>query len=669
MGLKEEGVRAFGAWEPLSFLIRNGATGVNAPIEDVFAWRHSEEFVKGLKERGFNLYITAFSKGHGIEAEAEDHLDAKRVAALCHKHGIYAGGYVRYSTLIPDTMTKEIPDCLEKFSGKTVRGTYARYNTQYWRYMPCPTSREYLEYFNRLIAIAVKDIGFDLLHVDGMALRHEPDSCRCERCKNTFHDWLSARYPTAEARKKRFGYPHIDHLDLPDYTTGVDFASPLPVINDPLAQEWMFFKADLLAMIWKAIVNSAHEHNPHCLAQCNSSFYPTSNGMWFAGLDVVKLAAAGNYGFFSEEGAPPQLTSDGRLHGYFETFKKLRRLGFVTFAYNRDPETGAPPTDTERIKLHMAVQMAFNLDTTGVFCAVPSAEEFPQIDTGYARFHKEHRDLFLHATHAHDVAIYYSQRTNALNCGIPLATGQLTKDTLMRAHIPFGYLYSEKRSEINNFRAVVLPEVECLGDDEADAIACFVKDGGGLLIIGANTGRYDEFRKMRRKNILIEKLGIALPDTSAFVRRVEKGRVAYLKEMIPSEGSLGALVDASLKQTMPFPYLTSSEWRLPRNRGDLLRLLQWCAGDYRFSFTLPDTTVVEFLEQTNPSRFILHLVNYDLKRDVGSFEIRCNGFAASKAEIFTPEGAAPRARILSSVSNASIISVAGFKRYLIVVIS
>ena len=61
MGLREEGLRAFGSWEPLAHRIRSG--GAAERVQDAYDWEHTEEFIRGLKERGFNLFITHFSKG------------------------------------------------------------------------------------------------------------------------------------------------------------------------------------------------------------------------------------------------------------------------------------------------------------------------------------------------------------------------------------------------------------------------------------------------------------------------------------------------------------------------------------------------------------------------------------------------------------------------------
>ena len=55
---------------------------------------HSEEAVIKLKELGVTMAVIHFYKGFGLQAEKEQLQDAKKLAALCQKHGIRVGVYV-----------------------------------------------------------------------------------------------------------------------------------------------------------------------------------------------------------------------------------------------------------------------------------------------------------------------------------------------------------------------------------------------------------------------------------------------------------------------------------------------------------------------------------------------------------------------------------------------
>ena len=672
MGLREEGLRAFGAWEPLMHRLRTSPEGTHR-ITEAYAWEHTEEFIKGLKDRGFNLFITHFSKGYGIEAEAEERENTRRIVQLCHQHGIYAGGYIRYTTFIPETLAREVPDCIERFGALNSKGAYTRYNRQYWRYIPCPSSRQWLEYLDRLIGIAVGEIGLDCLHFDGLTLRAEPYACHCQRCCDRFRQWLRRRYPTPESQQERFGFTGLDYVAPPDFAVAAFEWTPLPVITEPVAQEWMWFRCSLLADGWKFVVDAARRRNPDVVIQGNSAFAPDRNNTWFAGVHLGDLVSAGSDGFFHEGGVSARLLPDHRLEGYFETFKKLRSLGVQTFTYNRNPGPDyGPITQPEQLKLSMAHQLAFNLDASGVFCHERAPGEWPFTVPEYMAFHRDRRDLFRDAALAPDVALYCSERTCALNCGTPLATHLIAFAALLRAHVPFSYVLDSRTAEIKPYRAVILPETECMTEAEAENIAAYVKAGGGLLVIGANTGAYDEFRRRRHTPPLTAALGIEWSDASpTFAARVGAGRVAFLPTLVTPQGTPASLVrDAVAKSNRAFWHLELHQWQPALNAVDLLHLLRWAAGGFRYELLLPDTVVAEFTRRAAPDREMIHLVNFDVEREVGPFEVKCRAKLVSTAEAFTPDGPPPDVHVDRHDADASsIIRVGGFHRYLVLSLS
>ena len=666
VGLRDEGLRAFGAWEPLAIRLR--AADDPRAVKDTYDWEHTEEFIKGLKERGFNLYITHFSKGYGIEAEAESREDTRRVADLCHKHGMYVGGYIRYTTFIPETMAAEIPDCVERFGGWNSLGKRTRYNKCDWRYMPCPTSSEWLEYIDRVIEIGVRDIGLDCLHVDGVSLRPEPYACHCERCRARFSERLRACYPDAESQMARFGFVGVDHIEPPDFTISHHSRCPLPVIHDTIAQEWMFFRCHLLGEIWKFIVDAARSRNPEIVVQGNSSFSPQVNGAWFGGARLSDLARAGSDGLFSEEGMAADLTPDGRLHGYFETFKKMRRIGIQVFAYNRGPDVGQIG-DPEKMKRSIAHHMAFNRDAAGVFCGRLAPGEWPASARDYLTFHRDRRDLFRDATQAHDVAIYYSEPTLALNCGEPRATLWNLATTLLRGHTPFGYMLETRREEMKEFRAVALPETECVSEAEADDIAGYVKQGGGLLIVGASAGRFDALRRAHRESPLMAALDLEWDEsTPAFTAHVGEGRVAFLPRIVTPQGASPDLVAQAVSEPIWF-HVCPDQWQTPINAMETLDMLRWAADGFRYEIVAPDTVVAEFTRQGSPPRELVHLVNFDVEREVGAFEVTLHGRSSAQVRAFTPDGDPPAVDVRAGAHGApAVVRVAGFHRYLVLTI-
>jgi len=670
MGLKEEGLRAFGSWEPLMHRLRLGSSNKHH-VEERYDWEHTEEFIKGLKERGFNLFITHFSKGFGIETEAEERENTRRIVKLCHKHSMYTGGYIRYTTFIPETMANEVPDCVERFGGVNSRGQCSRYNTQYWRHIPCPTSAEWFKYLEELIDIAVTDVGLDCLHFDGLVVRPEPYACHCDRCREKFREWLRERYPTADAQIDRFGFAGMDHIEPPDFSTSHVEATTLPVLSEPVSQEWMLFRCHILGEGWKFVTGAVRRRNPDVIIQGNSKFNAVCNNAWFSGAQLCDLARAGSDGLFSEENLGAGLLPDGRLTGLFETFKRLGAVGIQTFTYNRRsaPDHGTF-RDAECLKRSMAHQMAFNINAVGVFCEKDlSPGEWPFTIPDYMSFHRDRRELFSDVEWAHDVALHFSERTYALNSGTPLAAQHLAHRVLLRGHVPFGYLLETRREHLDNFRALVLPETECVTEEEADDLAAYVRQGGGLLVIGANTGRYDSFRREYETAPIMATLGVEWSDrSSSFTARVNEGRVAFLPEFITPQGSPAALVRQAVEEAgRAFYMIRAFEWQPPLNARDVLNLLRWTAGGFRYESTLPDTVVAEFTRQKSTGHDLIHLVNFDVKRDVGPFEILCCDRKVGKAEGFTPDNTGLAVEVHPGPGRtSSVIRVAGFHRYLII---
>jgi len=672
MGLKEDGIRTLGVWEPLAHEIRLGR-GADRDLEKDYQWTNSEKFVRGLKDRGFNLLITQFEKGYGLKAEAKGRQDTKRLVQICRKHGMYIGGYFRYSTFIPETIKQEIPDCVERFADATIYGPPSRYNDQYWRFMPCPSSNEFLEYFDKFIAIGVEEIHLDAIFVDGVALRLEPFSCHCPRCHEGFRQWLQDRYPTPDEQFKRFGFTGFDYVELPDPRFSPVRVWVNPILHEPIAQEWLFFRCHLLEKIWKFIVDAVHRRDPDCFVLGNTSLYPHLNIGSYSAVELARIFRCGSEGLFSEEHqySAAHLSDDDYLQGYFESAKKCRRHGISMFAYNCSGLLTGQPLDPEATRRSMAHQMAFTNDSTGVYAGQIADDGWPQPDTNYHFFHRDHRELFTSNKPAHDLAMYCSDRTRALNCGTPIVTDHLALDTLMRSHVPFGYLMAEDHADVFDYRAIILPEIECMTVEELETIVRYVKQGGGLVIISANTGRQNELGRLHQQT-LSDRLGLEFKaDTPAFTARLGKGRVAYVPMLVAPEGTPKELVAKAAKKTLPYFELEPPDWHGPRNADDLLNAVKWASQGFSFEVLVPRTTVVEFAVKNDSPRYLVHLVNFDLKSDVGPFEIITHGLGkVSKVQVFSPDEQTPKSKVCDADGPGQCcIQVGGFHRYIIVAIN
>jgi len=666
--LHRDGIRAAGCWECYVSRIRAGQSWAEANKH--FEWEHSEEFVKGLAERGFTLYITQFSKGHGIETERPWMERTKELVELCHRYGIAVGGYVRYTTIVPETLKLEVPDCVERFAGRTASGAYARYVWQYWRYIPCPCSQDWLDYFDRVIEIGVNEVRLDLLHVDGTTLWPEPEACHCPRCHAAFVEYLEQQYPEREARLRHFGFADLDHIELPYFGEPGAFQRPSR-LRDPVSRDWVLFRCARMTAIWDFIVEAVKRRRPEVWVEGNIKYEPGLNTAWQHSNDLYALHQVPGEGFFTEEANSPELRSDGVVLSYIPTFKKARQFRKRIFAYNRSgPPDYREFNDPERLSLGYAHQLAFNNDAMGCHVQFPVGG-FPVSHEPYVRFHRQHRDLYDSGEIIADVGVYYSTRSLTFSFEAPHLQIILAQQTLIHERIPFRYLFGEEVRSAGDFRVVVLPGMECMSEEEAAALAEYVRQGGGLVIAG-DTATRDENGYRLSESRLAAPLGLDWTSVGEATRAdVGKGRVAFIRRLLPDAENI--MDDGAQSGEWVEDFAKASDyhyavWRSPANAAEYLDALRWAAGGFTYEASASRGVVCEYVRQQEKNRDLIHLVNFDLERDAAGIEILCRGRGPVKAEVLTPDVCGAEVATHADDSG-TVIRLARLHRYAVVILS
>jgi hypothetical protein len=79
---------------------------------------------------------------------------------------------------------------------------------------------------------------------------------------------------------------------------------------------------------------------------------------------------------------------------------------------------------------------------------------------------------------------------------------------LIKNHIPFDIIAANKLdiSDLSRYKALILPNLVCISNEERDQILDYTINGGNLLITGEKAGTYDEFG-VKRKGTLWSDLG------------------------------------------------------------------------------------------------------------------------------------------------------------------
>lgn len=182
---------------------------------------------------------------------------------------------------------------------------------------------------------------------------------------------------------------------------------------------------------------------------------------------------------------------------------------FIDFAWRFVSETGAYQ------ELRMAQQLASGATLDYYLLGVMDQQDkkaFPAIERLY-KWHARNEEHYTGLSSAARVGLYHSfgtnayrGRTDARTAGAQAFRGAYRM--LLEARIPFDFISDEKLAEtdLDRYRAIVMPNVACISDGEAATLDAWVK-AGGLLIATGETGLYDE-RGVRREKPALESLPI-----------------------------------------------------------------------------------------------------------------------------------------------------------------
>jgi hypothetical protein len=571
-------IDAGGTHEPYSFLVRRGGQRLDARAQSERA--ESEATLRRLRDQGVEVFHTHLYKGFGMAAEMPEMEQTRRTAARAHSLGLKVDTYVQWNTLMYETFFAEQPaarDWVQRDAdGKPILLTYG-YGQSY-RYRPCFANPDYLAYLKRVVRYAVAEVHSDFLHFDNFDLNPEPESCHCPHCLRAFHRHLETKYPTVEARRERFALDNLQFVQPPVWNRD-NPPEKISAIRDPIIQEWIDFRCQMMSDALGEIAAYAKSLNREVVIEVNPHGITGGNRTLEAGLDHARFLKHTQV-FWTEEGTMAGLQPDGRLLSKIRSYKLARTYHNILFTYIN----GSP--------LAMAESLAFN-QTIGFAGADPISPTMRR----YIDFYRHNRALFNATRDVAPVAVLRSYASLTYNSPKTQLSAILAEQALIEARVPFAIIFDEHLADLSRFRALVLPDAECLSDAQLASIRAFVERGGGLVALG-DSGAYDQWRRQRPQPGLSALL--RCPSRSAQRATFGQGRAAYLPKLefdgeLPEPGSFGAIRDKF--------------WKRPANATALVDALRWTSRD-RLALDLapPGALVANLMEQ--PGRRLLHLVNY-----------------------------------------------------------
>ena len=589
-------IDAGGSNEPYMFIVRRGGQRLDA--RQAFDRQQSEEVIRSLHEAGVEMFHTHLYKGFGIEAEREEMEDTRKAVAIAHRLGMKADTYIQWNSMMYETFFAEEPRAVDWIqrdnAGLPILLPYAY--QQSFRYRPCFSNRDYLDYLKRIVRYAIVDVKTDFIHFDNFDLNPEPDSCHCPACKEGFRKRLRTKYSGAQLRE-RFGFERVDFVNPPQWNRD-NPPGGMQVIVDPAIQEWIDYRCESMADALKQMHEYAMSLDPEVVLEINPGGITGINSPWESGIDHSRLLKY-TKAFWSEEEGPVGYHPDGRFISRIRSYKLARAYSNVLLAYIYDDP------------LAFSEALAFN-QTPGFVGVNPISK----VTGEYLDFYRQNKDMYEDSVDLTNVGLLRSYASLTYNSADTELCTELVEQALIEAGVPFDLVFDDGLRDLSKYKALVLPNCECLSDAQISMLRGYVESGGGLIAIG-QTGQYDEWRRVRvtpglagmvdRQDGTLEYPGKVDAGAALAPRATKKkfgrGRVAYLPAID---------FDGTLPPLQPYYELGKEYWKRPKNWKELVELVDWATEDQvPVQLNAPRGVAINSTSQLLKRRAFIHVVNYD----------------------------------------------------------
>lgn len=639
-------IEAGGMHEPYLFVVRRGGQRLDA--RQISDEQQSESVILALKNQGIEVFHTHFYKGFGMAAEKPGMEETRRAAAIAHHYGMKVDTYIQWNSLMYETFFAELPqakDWIQRDAfGQPIMLEYGY--QQSFRYRPCFSNQDYLDYLKKVICYAVEEVKTDFIHFDNFALNQEPYSCHCRGCVAAFRKRLQTKY-SPEERAERFGFSDISYVNPPLWNQ----ANPpqkLDIIYDPVFQEWIDYRCQMMADALDQMATYIRSLNPDVVVEINCNGINGDNAAWNSGVDRRRLLPH-TQAFWSEAPNQPEYLPDGRLISFIRTYKMARAYRNTALTYISGSEAA------------MAECLAFN-QTIG------SAGQYPlhpkMVD--YVSFYRQNRSLYVGARDVASVAVFRSYPSLTYHNSQAQLSAILAEQSLIQSRIPFHLVFDEQLGALSqeDCKVLLLPDTECLSDEQLARIRKFVADGGGLVATG-RTGLYDSWRRLRTKPGLLGLLdnqpaGAAYEEevTTRFLtpappvrKQAGRGRAVYLPALA---------FDGPLPPDEDYFSVGTEFWKRPKNWRDLIDSVRWAADDdIPLQIDGPDFLIANLVEHPGKRQRIVHLVNYNTAKvpAIQNIEIVCalpENARVDSAHLYAPDRPTTSLNVHMQGSNAVV---------------
>ncbi len=649
-------IDAGGTHEPYIFVVRRGGQSLDA--RQVSDYEQSEGLIRQLHDQGVQVFHTHLYKGFGMAAEQPGMEDTRKAVAIAHRLGMKVDTYIQWNTMMYETFFAEEPRAVDwiqrDVAALPILLPYGY--QQSFRYRPCFSNQEYLDYLKKVVRYAIEEVKTDFIHFDNFDLNAEPDSCHCPWCVKGFRKFLQAKY-TDQQRQERFGFENISFVNPPRWNRD-NPPGGMEIIYDPAIQDWVDFRCQEMANALQQMSGYAKSLNPEVAIEINPGGIDGQNRPWTSAVDHARLLKF-TESFWSEEDDMPSYLPDGRLISKIRTYKLARIYRNVLFTYTADNTVA------------LAEGLAFN-QTPGYVGNNPLQPETLR----YIDFYRKHLDLYRGSEDITPVAVFRSYASLTYNNASVQLSAVLVEQALIQSRIPFALVFDEHLRNLADYKVLILPNSECLSDEQISLIRHYVDQGGGLVVT-EHAGLYDEWRRVRIKPGLA---GLVKGQENGTVyQETVKSGVGHPSVPIRTQVGSGRVVyvpavefDGAMPPLESYFAITNVFWKRPKNWEEIVEAIQW-AGRDQISVTVdgPEYLVANYTFQNQEQRILLHLVNYGaatgpIRSGVRVRMLLPESKKARTATLHAPESADAQSLALSSDSSTSVFTVPEIGTYALV---
>ena len=214
------------------------------------------------------------------------------------------------------------------------------------------------------------------------------------------------------------------------------------------------------------------------------------------------------------------------------------------------------------------------------------------------RFYNGHRDLFNKGDTIADVAVLRGRDTNINGPTEAISNAYLFEQAMITEHIPFEIIFDQHLDDLSKYRAVTLPDVRMMKDEQIRKLLDYVENGGDLVVTD-QTASQDQWGRPRNNGIS-RFLSTPVSGSGEILEQRGRGRIVYTRIARPPEFSKGSL---------------------PSNGKELGEAVaQAMGGDPTFRTDAPPYVGMEFVRQRR--RILIHMVDYSETATAQSIRIR-----------------------------------------------